>query len=157
VTMLLHILIHTIKTKSALCVVRRALPLRCALNLNIAPPSVVAANCKKNKHRKYRNCDRLSQLSQRDSYAVERHGTELACWWSTEGKASPKRRRWRDQVVGARAPTGTQRQPLSNSRKYKAGATAPMDMKSSSDMKASTNMKSVTERTRSRSHPEVGH
>ena len=69
--MLLHILRLIIKTKSALCVVRCTLPPRCVLNLNIAP-SVAA---KKTKHRKYRNCDRLSQLSKRDSYAVETPGT----------------------------------------------------------------------------------
>jgi len=44
-----------------------------------------------------------------------------------------------------------------NERKIRSGreggAEAPTGMKSSFDMKASTNMKSVTERTRSRSHP----
>jgi hypothetical protein len=51
------------------------------------------------------------------------------CRRSAVGEASLKRRRWRGQVVGAKAPTSTQRQPLSNSRKHKVGATARTGMK----------------------------
>jgi hypothetical protein len=92
--MLLHILRRTIKTESALCVVSFALPPRCVLNLNIAS-SVVA----KTKHRKYRNCDRPSQLLQRDSYAVETPGTDHKSQASSISPAWPEVADHRSQVA----------------------------------------------------------
>ena len=58
------------------CAVRSALWAASAL---CAEPkhSTVGGSSNNNKHRKYRNCDRPSQLSQRDSYAVETPGTAL--------------------------------------------------------------------------------
>ena len=53
---------------------------------------------------------------------------KLTCRRSTAGKASLKQRLWRGQVVGAKAPTSTPRQPLSNSRKHKVGAMARTGM-----------------------------
>ena len=64
--------------RSALCVVRFGLWAASAL---CAEPkhSTVGGSSNNNKHRKYRNCDRPSQLSQRDSYAVETPGTDVRC------------------------------------------------------------------------------
>ena len=60
------------------CAVRSALWAASASALCAEPKhSTVGGSNNNNKHRKYRNCDRPSQLSQRDSYAVETPGTAV--------------------------------------------------------------------------------
>ena len=83
------------------CAVRSAL---CAASALCAEPehSIVGGSKKKNKtkHRKYRNCDRPSQLSQRDSYAVETPGTGL-CALSTQEACAPSGQRMRGKQEAA--------------------------------------------------------
>ena len=68
--MLLHILRRTITTKSAVRSVLCAASALCA-----EPEHSIVGGSKKKTSQVYRNCDRPSQLSQRDSYAVETPGT----------------------------------------------------------------------------------